>query len=217
MSSRVRVKICGITNLADAEAAIAAGADALGFNLFPGSKRFVPLAELRGWLPALPPMVQRWAVLVNPAPALVSEAGELLDVLQFHGDEAAADASAMAAGRAWVKGMGLKERADFSRVDDFAKARAMAVLVDAFVPGEFGGTGRLINLDLAAELVAERPEVRVILSGGLRPENVAEAVRKVQPDAVDVASGVERSGDPRRKDAGRMREFMAAVRAGSAV
>ena len=206
--ARVKVKICGITNPADAEAAIDAGADALGFNGFAGSKRFIDLVEASGWMAALPPFVTRVAVLVNPAAAEVETLLALpgIDRVQFHGDESPEFCAAFAR-HGFIKALAARDR---GALELAAQYGTRDVLLDAFVPGAYGGTGRLIDLDLAAAFVRENPGLRVILSGGLTPENVAAAVRAVRPHAVDVASGVESHSC--KKDPARMRDFIAAVR-----
>jgi phosphoribosylanthranilate isomerase len=209
MTNHVRVKICGITNRDDALAAIACGADALGFNLFPGSKRHVVLDEHVAWLRTLPPFVTRVAVLVN---APLDEARRVaahpaIDVVQLHGDEDAAYAAELVrVGRPLIKALRVRGR------ETLAEAAACGtphVLLDAHVPGEFGGTGALADLDLAAEIVRTQPVLHIILAGGLDAENVAGAIARVRPFAVDVASGVE--AEPRRKDAEKMQAFCAAV------
>ncbi len=204
--ARVRVKLCGITTPAEAEAAIDAGADALGFNGFPGSKRFLDLAAACPWIAALPPMAARIAVLVNPsmeeARAIAALPG--IDRLQFHGDEPAAFCAAFPGA---IKALAARDRAALGRAGEYAGA---PILLDAFVPGAFGGTGKLIDLELAAAFVREHPQTRVILSGGLTPANVGAAIRAVRPYAVDVASGVESQFC--KKDPSLMREFVAAVR-----
>ncbi len=205
---RVRVKICGITNRADAEAAIEAGADALGFNAFPGSKRYFDFEKEADWLTQLPPFVMRVAVVVNPT---VEEAERLLalpgiDLLQFHGDETPGFCARFAR-HGFIKALAARNRATLETCRDYA---ASAVLLDAYVPGAYGGTGQLIDLQLAAEFVREHPDRKVILSGGLTVDNVAEAVRAVRPWAVDVASGVE-GETPRCKDRQKMRDFVQAV------
>ena len=201
------MKICGITNRDDALAAIACGADALGFNLFPGSKRHIILDEHAAWIRALPPFITRVAVLVN---APLDEARRIaahpaIDLVQLHGDEDAAFGRAL--GRPFIKALRVSGRETLAAAADCGTPH---VLLDAYVPGEFGGTGALADLDLAAELVRTRPELHVILAGGLCAENVAAAIARVRPSAVDVASGVET--EPRRKDAEKMRAFCAAVR-----
>ena len=211
-SARVRVKICGVTNRADALAAIALGADALGFNLFPGSKRFLDLDREAAWMQALPPFVTRVAVLVNEPlddARRIAERPEI-DLVQFHGDEDAAYCAEFARlGRPFVKALRLREAASVEMADRFATPH---VLLDAHAGAAFGGTGTLIDLALAAECVRRHPALRIILAGGLKPENVGAAVRAVQPYAVDVASGVEADGDARRKSAERMARFFAAIR-----
>ena len=212
-TARVRVKICGVTNQEDALAAIALGADALGFNLFPGSKRFIELDREAGWMQALPPFVARVAVLVNVA---LDEARRIaarpeIDLVQFHGDEDAAYCAEFArGGRPFVKALRLGAAASVEKADGFSTPH---VLLDAHAGAAYGGTGTLIDLALAAECVRLHPALRFILAGGLKPENVAAAVQTVRPYAVDVASGVEAEGDARRKDAERMARFFAAVRA----
>ena len=208
MKNRVRIKICGITNPQDALDAIDAGADALGFNGFAGSKRFIDLATASDWIAQLPPFVTRVAVLVNPSAPQAQAALALpgIDLLQFHGDESP-EFCAPFARHGFIKALAARDRASLAAAARFG---ASAVLLDAFVPGAYGGTGRLIDLELAAEFVRDHPELRVILSGGLNPENVAEAVRVVRPYGVDVASGVE--SHPCKKDPARVRELIAAVR-----
>jgi phosphoribosylanthranilate isomerase len=209
MSGRVRVKICGLTNADDAHAAIAGGADALGFNFFAGSKRCIDLEAEAGWIAALPPFVARVAVLVN-APieeALRVARHPAIDAVQLHGDEDREYCEAFAeCGRPFIKALRIAKSADASQAAEFSTPN---VLIDASVPGAFGGTGRQLDLALAREIVERYPRLRVILAGGLTPENVREAARVVQPFAVDVASGVE--SNPRRKDAGRIAAFIRAV------
>ena len=207
MTSHVRVKICGITNRDDALAAIACGADALGFNLFPGSKRHIVLDEHAGWLRELPPFITRVAVLVN---APLDEARRVashpaIDLVQLHGDEDADYGRAL--GRPFIKALRVSGRETLAAA---AACGTPLVLLDAHIPGSFGGTGTLADLDLAAELVRTRPELHVILAGGLHAENVVEVIARVRPWAVDVASGVE--AEPRRKDSAKMRAFCEAVR-----
>jgi len=212
--ARVRVKICGITNRDDALAAIDAGADALGFNLYPGSKRAIVLDREADWIAALPPFVVRVAVLVN-APmeeALRVAAHPAIHAVQFHGDENADYCASFAAesGRAFLKALRLRDAADAERAASFSTPY---VLLDADAGAAFGGAGRLIDLSLAAQVRARHAELEIILAGGLRAENVAEAIRAVRPRAVDVASGVEAGGDPRRKDRQQLEDFFRAVAA----
>lgn len=209
-TARVRVKVCGLTNRADALAAIALGADALGFNLYPGSKRHLEIDREAAWIQALPPFVTRVAVLVNAPLAEACRVAALpaIDLLQFHGDEDAGycAAFARASGRPFIKAVRVSDPASIALADGFSTAH---VLLDADAGAAYGGTGTLIDLALAAECVRRFPELSILLAGGLKPENVAGAVRHVQPYAVDVASGVEEPGDARRKSLERMREFLA--------
>jgi len=203
------VKVCGFTREADAWAAIEAGVDALGFNFYPGSKRAVRLEEVGPWIARLPEDVGRVAVLVQPDEELLRALADsgIFHALQFHGGEPA-DLCARWGGEFYVKACPL--------ADEESAAAALAepapcLLLDAHAPGVFGGTGQVIDWSLAARVVREasRP---VVLSGGLHPGNVADAVARVQPAAVDTASGVESA--PGIKDPAKMRELMAAVREG---
>jgi phosphoribosylanthranilate isomerase len=206
----VRVKICGITTEADAEMALAAGADALGFNGFPGSKRYLDLVAASPWMARLPGPASRVAVLVNPTRAEAEAIAALpgIDRLQFHGDESPAFYAPFQRPEPHspIKAIAAKDRAALSRCRDYGSL----ILLDAFVPGAYGGTGQQIDLDLAAALVAENPSLCILLAGGLTPDNVAEAVAKVRPYAVDVASGVESA--PGRKDPMKVRDFIAAAK-----
>lgn len=210
--ARVRVKICGVTQREDALAAIALGADALGFNLYPGSKRFIEIDREAAWMRALPPFITRVAVLVNvplDEARRIAERPEI-DTVQFHGDEDAAYCAEFARlGRPFVKALRLRDAASVEMADRFSTPH---VLLDAHAGVAFGGTGTLIDLGLATECVRRHPALKVILAGGLQPENVRAAVRAVQPYAVDVASGVEAEGDARRKSAERMARFFEAIR-----
>jgi phosphoribosylanthranilate isomerase len=207
--ARVRVKICGVTNREDALAAVALGADALGFNLFSGSKRFIDLEREAGWMTSLPPFVVRVAVLVN---ASLDEARRVaahpaIHYVQFHGDEDEAYCAEFAReGRPFIKALRLRDAATIPQAARFSTPH---LLLDAHAGAAYGGTGTLIDLDLAKQLAAAHPDLSIILAGGLRAENVAAAVAAVRPFAVDVASGVESAGDPRRKDAERMKAFIA--------
>ncbi len=206
----VRVKVCGLVCEEDALAAIAAGADALGFNTWPGSKRYLDLEAAAPWIARLPPFVTRVAVTVNEPLARLRELARLpfLDLLQLHGDETPAVCQELQrSGTRFVKAVGVR---DAESLLDASAYSTPHLLLDAYAPGEFGGTGRQMEWPLAASFVRENPELHVTLSGGLTPANVAEAVRAVRPFAVDVASGVEEV--PGRKNAQKMRDFIAAVR-----
>jgi phosphoribosylanthranilate isomerase len=207
--NRVRVKICGITDLRDALAAVASGADALGFNLYSGSKRYLDLDNNAGWMVQVPPLVTKVAVVVNlPLErAMEVAASPAIDLVQFHGDEDPAYCAQFArAGRPFVKAIRLRNEKDVDQADQYSTP---FVLVDAACGGAYGGTGKSVDLGLAVRVRERHPGLQVILAGGLGPENVREAVSLVRPYAVDVASGVEVSAP--RKDAELMRRFVASV------
>lgn len=217
-SRRVQVKICGLTNPEDALAAIALGADALGFNFYPKSSRALDLDRNAAWIRALPPGFQKIAVTVNPSRDLIDRllTAGAADLIQLHGDEDEAFCAALARdGIPFVKAIRVRDESSLANPERFG---GPAILLDAFQPGAFGGTGHRLDWALARRFVdAHGARLRVILSGGLDPDNVGEAVRDVRPAGVDVASGVERAGDARRKDPERMRAFIAAVRLAEAV
>jgi len=197
--------------------AIEAGADALGFNFFPGSKRYVRYEEIEPWLRTLPPFVSRVAVTVNASEEeiLTLAKSPFLEFIQLHGDETPAFCRGLIEGHGVpiIKAVALQSRNEFEKIAEYESAGVQAVLVDAFVPGEFGGTGKLINLKLASELAASGLKIPLILSGGLNPGNVADAVTQVNPFAVDVASGVE-GINAREKDPERVRSFILNANAG---
>jgi phosphoribosylanthranilate isomerase len=201
-----RVKICGITNLADALAAVAAGADALGLNFYEGSPRHVSMKTAVEISKQIPQFVMRAGVFVNADEDLVTRAiGECsLSLLQFHGDEPPEFCAQF--GLMSMKAFRIR---DVESLKELPRFQTDAYLLDAFSPEARGGTGEKFNWDLAVE--AQKFGKPVFLAGGLTPENVANAVRKVRPFGVDVSSGVESS--PEKKDHAKIRAFIAAVRA----
>lgn len=203
-----RVKICGITSAADATVCIEAGADALGFNFFPGSKRFVEPAEAIPWIRDLAGHTTRVAVVVNPDEALLGaiRESEAFDVVQFHGDETPTECE-WAGFSTWMKAIRVRDHADMERAKDYA---SHYVLLDAWVAGAYGGTGARLDWDVVRDFVTENASLHVVLAGGLTPHNVRQAVRIVRPHAVDVAGGVEWA--PGRKDEYLVKEFVRAVR-----
>lgn len=211
MGAALRVKICGITNPADAQAAIAAGADALGFNFFPGSKRYLDHVAAAGWLQEVPATVKRVAVVVNPTmeEALAIAALPFVDGLQLHGREMPAFCAALAAAgiRFW-KALAVPDSGAIEEPDGFA---TRTIVLDAQNEGGFGGTGRSFRWPIARELVGRHRNLRFVLAGGLSPENVAEAIALVRPFGVDVTTGVELSAG--RKDPGKLRAFIAVAKA----
>lgn len=196
-----RVKICGITSLADAQVAVEAGADALGFNFYEKSPRFVLTKAAAEISRALPPFTLRAGVFVNPSEELVRRAiGECgLNLLQFHGDEPPDFCAQF--GLMSMKAFRIR---DAGSLKELTKYQTDAWLLDAYVSDTFGGTGEKFNWDLATQV--QKLGKPVFLAGGLTPENVAEAVQQVRPFGVDVSSGVESS--PGRKDHDKVRAFI---------
>jgi phosphoribosylanthranilate isomerase len=208
------VKICGLTRSEDAIAAARAGADWLGLNFWPRSRRFIdPLraCDVTARMREAGAAVTLVGIFVNqPAFDILRIAEDVgLDRVQLHGDETAADCAAlMAAGVKVIKALALGARAD---IDRLAAYPSDVILVDTPTAG-YGGSGRCLDWSLARDAVAagQRAGKRVILAGGLDPDNVARAVAEVQPFGVDVASGVESA--PGIKDPDRVRAFMAAAK-----
>jgi phosphoribosylanthranilate isomerase len=195
----VRVKACGVTLAEDARAAADLGVAAIGFNFYPGSPRFVAPATARAIAAALPPEICRVGVFVNEprerVAAIAEEVG--LTALQFHGDEPPE------ACQHWrwkvIKAIRVRDR---SAVDTARHYPVDFILADAYVEGTRGGSGRRVAVDLLQQFDRQR----LIVAGGLTPENVGEVVREVRPFGVDVASGIERS--PGQKDQVLMRRFI---------
>lgn len=198
------VKICGITNEADARMCVAAGAGALGFNFFPGSKRYLEPSEAIPWIRKLGESCPRIAVVVNPTLALLAEleAAACFEGIQFHGDESP-EFCAQAGLKSWIKAVRVRDLADLESSLTFP---APAVLLDAWTPDAFGGTGKRLDWDLVRDFTLAHQDRRFILAGGLDVSNVRQAVRIVRPAAVDVASGVE--VNPRKKEEYLVREFI---------
>jgi phosphoribosylanthranilate isomerase len=206
----LRVKICGLTTPQDAEAAIEFGADALGFNFFPGSKRYVRIETAGDWIAALPDDVEKVGILVNPswkeAKAVAGTAG--ITALQLHGAETPEFCRRlMEEGIRFEKALPVTDAHSVANVPNFF---TRTLLLDSGGMGDYGGTGQTFPWEIARDFVQANPSLRVVLAGGLTPENVADAVAMVRPFGVDVTSGVESS--PGRKNHGRLRTFIAAAR-----
>jgi phosphoribosylanthranilate isomerase len=209
MSSFVpKIKFCGLTTLADAELAVAAGAWAIGLIFWPGSKRRCDLqaaAEISG---ALRRRVHLGGVFVNATLDEVAGTAEAaqLSLVQLHGDEGPAFCAEVArrTGAKVIKAARVRTGADIQALSPF---HTDFHLLDSYAPGQRGGTGETFAWELAR---LHRGPTPMILSGGLTPDNVAEAIARVRPFAVDVASGVEAS--PGRKDPEKLEAFAAAVR-----
>lgn len=202
---RTRVKLCGLTRPEDVDAAVAAGADALGFVLWPGSRRAVGEARLAALAERVPAFVTRVGLFVDQDPALIARCARHLDLLQFHGEESPAACDAFR--RPWIKALRMRDGLDLHAAAA-AYRGARALLLDAYRPGVPGGTGETFDWSRIPAGLAKP----VILAGGLGADNVAEAIATVAPFAVDVSGGVEAA--PGIKDAERMAAFLAAVSEG---
>jgi phosphoribosylanthranilate isomerase len=200
-----RVKICGITNLADAQAAVEAGADALGFIFYEKSPRYMTIPAAAEISKQLPPFIMRVGVFVNaPEDFVLRTIGECnLTMLQFHGDEPPEFCAQF--GLMSMKAFRIR---DEESLKELPKYQTDAYLLDAYSSTTLGGTGEKFNWDLAVE--AQKFGIPIFIAGGLTPENIAEAVRKVQPFGVDVSSGVEIS--PGKKDHAKVKAFIQAAK-----
>jgi phosphoribosylanthranilate isomerase len=200
----MRVKICGITNLEDAEAAVAAGADALGFILLEKSKRFISIEDAIRIVEMLPPFVQTVAVTVNATKEFTNMGWRKqlknFGLAQLHGDETPVHVKAVGKYLPVIKVF----PADMAKTITPGHYEVSAFMLDT-PSKEHGGTGRVCDWNLAVEF-QKRITKPLVLSGGLNPENVARAIETVQPYAVDVSSGVEAS--PGRKDHAKLRDFI---------
>lgn len=202
--SRTRIKICGLTRPDDVRAAVDAGADAIGLVFYPPSPRHVELKQAATLAALIPPFVTAVGLFVNASEAQVRRVLDAvpLHMLQFHGDESEADCARY--GRPWIKAARMRPGVDLL---EFAASHpgACGILVDAFVDG-YGGGGKVFDWSLIPGGF-DRP---LVLSGGLTPDNVGDAVRRVRPWAVDVSSGVESAKGI--KDARLITAFIAGVR-----
>jgi len=191
---KIRLKVCGITTHEDACAAIECGAEYLGFNFYPKSPRYIAPAAAGRIIDQLPPTVVPVGIFVNePRPEDVIKAMEMsrVQVAQLHGDEDARFCELVGAVRV-IKALRVGEGFDLRCVKEYPAA---AILLDAYDQNLYGGTGKTANWEIAREAARL---VRVFLAGGLGPDNIGEAIRAVEPFAVDVNSGVESA--PGRKD-----------------
>jgi phosphoribosylanthranilate isomerase len=201
------VKICGITRLVDAEAAVDAGANAVGFVFWPHSPRFVDPFRARTIAAALPPFVTVVGLFVNQPAEYVNGVASLvrLGAVQLHGDESPADAEAIA--RPIVKAYAVPDADDGAGEDRWNRwPSAVTLLLDAHDPERRGGTGRPVNWTAAARIASRR---RAILAGGLTPDNIGDAIARVQPFGVDVSSGVETR--PGVKDRAKIRALFESI------
>jgi phosphoribosylanthranilate isomerase len=216
-AARTRVKICGITRVEDAIAAAQSGADAIGLVFWPGTPRRVTFDQARAIVAALPAFVTVAGLFVDPQPDAVGAAlaAVPLDLLQFHGDEQPELCASF--GRPYIKAVPVRPGVDLLQYAARFDA-AQGLLFDAFQPGGLpGGTGTTFDWTQLPQPLTDPMSRRLILSGGLTPQNVAAAVRQLHPWAVDVSSGVEVSeadGKPRKgiKSATKIVAFIREVR-----
>ena len=211
---RTRAKICGLTRPQDIQSAVHAGADAIGLVFYPPSPRSVTAQQAKALMRHIPAYVQSVGLFVNASAdeilAVLKEAP--LDMLQFHGDETAAQCAAIAAhaGRRWYKAIQVKPGLDvIETIKNYQQAGASAVLLDAWHPELKGGTGHSFDWSQFPKL-----DIPLILAGGLKPENVEDAIKTTQAFAVDVSGGVESAKGI--KDQQLIEQFMQGVQRGSA-
>jgi len=208
--SRVRVKICGVRSIAEARAAVEAGADALGFNLWPESPRYIDPSNAQTVIASLPPFISKVGVFVNEdADRIVGTSARVgVDAVQLHGDETPDFCSRLRLADNFkhvtlIKAVRVATETDIEGIRLYPVS---GILLDSKIKGTYGGTGEHFDWQLAVKASGFAP---IILAGGLRIENVREAITSVRPFAIDVCSGVESS--PGVKDPGKIRAFMAEV------
>ena len=200
-----RIKICGITNIDDALMSIDAGADALGFNFVPGTPRYLKDTKAAAKIiNQLPPFITTVGLFVNAAPELIQSIADEchLDMLQLHGEESPQFCQGF--NRRVIKAVRIKDESSCSHLSDY---RVSGYLLDTYVKGALGGTGVVFDWELA---IKAKQYGRIVLAGGLDPDNVASAVQQVRPYGVDVSSRVEAS--PGRKDPLKVTTFIQNVR-----
>lgn len=198
---RVKVKICGITNRNDASAAVDSGVDALGFVFFQDSPRCVSIKDAAAIIKKLPSFVTAIGLFVNEKPEQIEKIISMtgIDVIQFHGNETPDMCNFS---RRIIKAIRVKSLESLDPLIHF-KDKVSEFLLDTFTPDILGGTGQIFNWDIAVEA---KQFGRIILAGGLTPDNIAEAVRRVRPYGVDVSSGVE--SEKGKKDHNKMKLFI---------
>src|SRR5437660_10205708 len=208
--SGVFVKICGITNEADARTAIDAGADALGFNMVRRSARYVDIEKAAAWIDNLPKEICKVAVIADPNWEDACRITQLafIDALQLHGNESPEFCRRLAdAGIPFAKAVPVTASKSLAGLPSYFTD---TMILDSSAGGIFGGTGKPFPWKFAPEFVRHHPRITVILAGGLNAENVSEAIAAVRPHGVDVTTGVEIS--PGQKDHRQLKIFVEAVR-----
>lgn len=204
----IRVKICGITNLGDAQLAVQLGAAMLGFNFYKASPRYIRPAQAAEIIASLPLSAEPVGVFVNAGAAEICEVANVtgIRVVQLHGDEAAMECGEIAQATSLPIIKALRTASDFDS-ESVAEYAPHCILLDAH-GADYGGSGNLADWDIARAVAARVP--RIILAGGLTPENIGSAINFVHPYGVDVCSGIESA--PGKKDAHRLYAFFDAVK-----
>jgi phosphoribosylanthranilate isomerase len=204
---RTRIKICGITRVEDALAAVQHGADAIGLVFYPPSPRAVSVKQASNIVAALPPFITVVGLVVDASRATLRALLEAvrIDLLQFHGDEQPTDCEGH--GRPWMKAVRMREGVDLTAIEQMYRG-ASGLLLDTYQAGQPGGTGRQFDW----ERIPAKMASRITLAGGLNPDNITLAIRQVRPYAVDVSGGVETSKGI--KNAEKIAAFIAGVNRG---
>ena len=207
--SEVGIKICGIRSLEDAILSIELGASSLGFNFWKKSSRYVTRHQVEEWSTSLDPKIEKVGVFVNAEADEVTSLLEdnVIHVAQFHGDESASYCEKVSKHHKTIRAVGVKDSRSLNEISSF---NIETILLDAYCPKSYGGTGRSFEWDLGRKFIQSNPQSAVILAGGLDPRNVNEAIQLVRPAAVDVASGVENQNG--FKDPELVRQFVNAVK-----
>jgi len=210
LGSDTSLKICGICSKEDAQKLIDHQVDALGFNFWAKSKRYIPPQEAKNIVDELNGFIVKVGVFVNAKPSAIYELFEngTIDVAQLHGDEDANYCQKFASyGYPFIKAIGVNSADSLNNLKEY---HATSILLDAHAPDVYGGTGDTFDWNLAKHVIADHPDLPIILAGGITPHNAASATREVSPCALDVASGAEIS--PGIKDFDKIISIQRAIR-----
>ncbi|MDE0570034.1 MAG: phosphoribosylanthranilate isomerase [Verrucomicrobiales bacterium] len=207
--NEVGIKICGIRSLEDAMLSVHCGANSLGFNFWSKSKRYITRNQIQEWIPFIGERIERVGVFVNADPNEVISLLEdnIIHVAQFHGDESSSYCEAISEKFKVIRAVGVKDAKSLAAL---SSSNIGTILLDAYCPDKYGGTGHSFEWNIGERFVKENPQTHVILAGGLDPSNVSDAIKSVRPSAVDVASGVE--NDIGFKDPDSIRKFISAIK-----
>ena len=207
--NEVGIKICGIRSLDDAMLSVNCGANSLGFNFWSKSKRYITRNQIQEWIPFIGERIERVGVFVNADPDEVISLLEdnVIDVAQFHGDEPPSYCEFISERFKVIRAVGVK---DAKSLDALSSSNIDTILLDAYCPDNYGGTGRSFEWGIGEMFVKQNPQTNVILAGGLDPSNVSDAIKSVRPSAVDDASGVE--NDIGFKDPDSIKKFISAIK-----